>query len=123
MTHTPYNKNLKQYSRNLRNESTVGEVMLRQGLKRKQMLGYTFNRQKPLLNYIADVYCKALNLVIEVDGDSHIGKEDYDNQRTLDLQELGLTVLRFEDALVKANLNYVLMEIERWIKAQQLKEN
>jgi very-short-patch-repair endonuclease len=123
MTQTPYNKNLKQYSRNLRNESTVGEVMLWQGLKRKQMLGYTFNRQKPLLNYIADFYCKVLNLVIEVDGDSHIGKEDYDNQRTLDLQEQGLTVLRFDDALVKANLNYVLMEIETWIKTHQLKEN
>ena len=101
----------------------MGEILLWQGLKRKQMLGYTFNRQKPLLNYIADFYCKALNLVIEVDGDSHIGKEDYDHQRTLDLEAQGLTVLRFEDALVKTNLNYVLMEIENWIKAHQLKEN
>lgn len=123
MTHTPYNKNLKQFSRDLRNNSTMGEIMLWQGLKKKQMMGYTFNRQKPLFNYIADFYCKALNLVIEVDGDSHIGKEDYDHQRTLDLEEQGLTVLRFEDALVKANLNYVLIEIESWIKAHKLKEN
>lgn len=121
MTHTPYNKKLKQFSRDHRNNSTMGEIMLWQGLKRKQMLGYTFNRQKPLLNYIADFYCKQLNLVIEVDGDSHIGKEDYDLQRTLDLQKQGLTVLRFDDALVKANLNYVLKEIETWIKTQQLK--
>lgn len=85
MAPIPYNKNLKGFSRDLRIESTVGEVMLWQGLKKKQMLGYTFNRQKPLLNYIADFYCKPLKLIIEVDGDSHIGKEDYDSKRTKDL--------------------------------------
>lgn len=85
MAPIPYNKKLKGFSRDLRIESTVGEVMLWQGLKKKQMLGYTFNRQKPLLNYIADFYCKPLKLISEVDGDSHIGKEDYDSKRTKDL--------------------------------------
>ncbi len=116
MAHVEYNKNLKEYSREHRNNSTLGEILLWQGLKRKQMLGYTFNRQKPLLNYIADFYCKPLNLVIEVDGDSHIGKEKYDQKRTMGLEAEGLTVLRFEDAFVKSNLNSVLLEIEAWIK-------
>lgn len=115
MTQIPYNKKLKDFSREMRNESTAGEVMLWQGLKKKQMLGYTFNRQKPLLNYIADFYCKPLNLVIEVDGDSHLGKEAYDLIRTKELESQGLTVLRFEDAKVKADLNFVLNEIETWI--------
>ena len=120
MAHIPYNKKLKQYSRNMRNTSTLGEVMLWQGLKKKQMMGYTFNRQKPLLNYIADFYCKPLQLVIEVDGDSHIGKEEYDQQRTLDLEEEGLTVLRFKDDMVRTNLNVVLTEIEQWIKDNEI---
>jgi very-short-patch-repair endonuclease len=45
----------------MRNESMTGEILLWQGLKGKKMLGYTFNRQKPLLNYIADFYCKVLS--------------------------------------------------------------
>ena len=115
MSHLPYNKNLKQYSRENRNVSTLGEVLLWEGLKKKQMLGYTFNRQKPLLNYIADFYCKPLDLVIEIDGDSHIGKETYDKKRQQDLEKLGLSVLRFEDEYVRQNLNGVLLEIEKWV--------
>jgi len=118
MSHLPYNKNLKQYSQENRNESTLGEILLWEGLKKKQMLGYTFNRQKPLLNYIADFYCKPLMLVIEVDGSSHIGKEVYDKKRQSNIEELGLTVLRFDDGCVRQNLNGVLIEIEKWILEQ-----
>ena len=118
MAHLPYNKNLKQYSRENRSESTLGEILLWEGLKKKQMLGYTFNRQKPLLNYIADFYCKPLNLVIEVDGDSHVGREVYDKKRQVEIEELGLIVLRFDDEHVRQNLNGVLIEIEKWILEQ-----
>jgi len=118
MSHLPYNKNLKQYSQENRNESTLGEILLWEGLKKKQMLGYTFNRQKPLLNYIADFYCKRLSLVIEVDGDSHIGNENYDKIRQVEIEELGLTVLRFDDDYLRQNLNGVLLEVEEWIVEQ-----
>ena len=40
-------------------------------LKGKQIYGYDFQRQKPLLNYIVDFYCNELELVIELDGYSH----------------------------------------------------
>jgi very-short-patch-repair endonuclease len=42
-------------------------------------------RQKPLLDYIVDFYCHELSLVIEIDGDSHIGNELYDENRTREL--------------------------------------
>ena len=64
----PYNKDLKAFSRHLRNNSTLGEVLLWMQLRAGQLKGYKFNRQKPLGNYIVDFYCKRLNLVIEVDG-------------------------------------------------------
>lgn len=72
MYYLPYNKNLKQFSRNLRNNSTLSEVLLWQQLRAGNISGYKFNRQKPLDNYIVDFYCKKLNLVIEVDGASHL---------------------------------------------------
>lgn len=67
----PYKPYLKQLARNLRNNSTVSEIILWKYLQGKQMKGYDFHRQKPLGNYIVDFYCNELMLAIEIDGDSH----------------------------------------------------
>jgi very-short-patch-repair endonuclease len=112
----PYNKNLKQRSRNLRNKSTLGEILLWKRLRGRQMRGIQFNRQKPLGKFIADFYCKPLNLVIEVDGSSHEGRQEYDRDRDIELQKLGLTVLRFPDLDVRKNIRDVLKVIEEWIE-------
>ena len=76
-----YNKKLKQRSRNLRNKSTLSEVLIWNQLKASKMKGYKFNRQKPLGYYIVDFYCKKLNLVIEIDGESHLNKYEEDKKR------------------------------------------
>lgn len=113
----PYNTSLKDFSRKLRNNSTLSEVLLWNELKNKKMLGYQFNRQKPLGQYIVDFYCKPLNLVIEVDGESH-GHEDIylnDIKRQQVLESKGLTFLRFDDMEVKFALNNVLRSIEGFI--------
>ncbi|MBT6837968.1 MAG: endonuclease domain-containing protein [Bacteroidetes bacterium] len=117
MYHLPYNKNLKQFSRYLRNNSTFAEVLLWNELKAKKVLGYSFNRQKPLGNYIVDFYCKKLGLVIEVDGSSHYTVEAAikDEKRQAILEELGLSFLRFDDEEVRKDMNNVLRTIESWI--------
>jgi len=99
MYYLPYNKNLKQFSRDLRNNSTKGEVLLWNVLKGGKIKGYTFNRQKPLRNYIVDFYCKPLNLVIEVDGLYHLNPEVAvkDQERQQILEQLNLTFLRFTE--------------------------
>ncbi len=113
----PYNKNLIKYSRNLRNDSTLGEVLLWKELRAKK-LGYTFNRQKPILNYIVDFYCKPLNLVIEVDGSSHDNDDaiERDTKRQHDLEAIGLNFLRFDDREVKKDIDNVIREIKAKIK-------
>ena len=67
----PYNKSLKLPSRNLRSNMTDAEQWLWQRLRRKQILGLQFYRQKPILNFIVDFYCSAAKLVIECDGGQH----------------------------------------------------
>ena len=114
--YVPYNKNLKQRSRDLRNNSTLSEVLLWKRLRGRQMKGFQFNRQKPLGRFIADFYCKPLNLVLEIDGSSHEGKEQYDAEREIELQKLGVTVLRFTNSEVKTDIRGVLMRIEWWIE-------
>tara|TARA_R110001592_G_scaffold20091_3_gene81942 strand:+ start:4855 stop:5235 length:381 start_codon:yes stop_codon:yes gene_type:complete len=116
MKHIPYDKNLKEFSRTLRNDSTLSEIILWKCLRAKQMKGYTFNRQKPLLSYIVDFYCKPLNLVIEIDGDSHNNKYEADLKRQKELESYGLFFLRFDDKEVKRDLNNVLRSIEIWIE-------
>ena len=112
----PYNPKLKEYARKLRTNSTFTEILLWNYLKKKQLLGFDFDRQKPIDNYIVDFYCKELKLAIEIDGESHYGKEEKDKQRDVRLNSFGVTVLRFDDLEVRHNTEGVLQKIEKWIK-------
>ncbi len=111
----PYNPNLKEFARKLRNDSTFTEIMIWNNLKGKQMRGYDFDRQRPIDNYIVDFYCKDLQLAIEIDGESHYGVEKKDEARDKRLNEIGVTVLRFDDTELRYNLEKVLETIEKWI--------
>lgn len=111
----PYNPKLKEYARKLRNNSTYTEVQLWNYLKKKQLRGYDFDRQKPIDKYIVDFYCKDLMLAIEVDGESHYGNTNKDKKKDKRLNELGVTVLRFDDLDIVYELDKVLEKIENWI--------
>jgi very-short-patch-repair endonuclease len=112
----PYNPKLKQIARNLRNQSTLSEVLLWQHLRGRQMKGYDFHRQKPIDQFIADFFCSELMLAIEIDGRSHDFKIGYDRERQVRLENLGVKFLRFQDIDVKNNLDGVIMAIHDWIE-------
>jgi very-short-patch-repair endonuclease len=112
----PYNPELKILAKDLRRNMTLSEVLLWNELKKKQMLGFDFDRQRPIGKFIVDFYCKELQLAIEIDGDTHIYKYDYDEERQWSLEMLGIHFLRFEDIEVKKNMNNVLRVIENWIE-------
>ena len=80
------------------------------------MKGYLFNRQRPILDFIVDFFCPKLNLVIEIDGWSHIGEKQYDKKRQKKIEYLGITFLRFDDHDVKTNMNGVYQIIMEWIE-------
>jgi very-short-patch-repair endonuclease len=114
----PYNPKLKLLARNLRNHSTLSEILLWNYLKNKQMRGFDFHRQKPIDNYIVDFYCPELKLAIEIDGVTHGDKEKYDEIRIRRLKSLGMNILVFRDSDVKKEMNAVLEKISDWIKEQ-----
>lgn len=109
----PYNKNLKQASRDLRNNMTDAEKLLWSRLRNKQILGLQFYRQKPILNYIVDFYCPAANLVIECDGSQHFTEDGLETDRIRDeaLAQLGLKVLRFDNGQVVGRIDDVVETI------------
>jgi very-short-patch-repair endonuclease len=102
----------------LRNHSTRSEIKLWKYLKGKQMHGYDFHRQKPLLRFIADFYCYELKLVIELDGYTHQLEEVMvkDRIKEQELQKVGLSVMRFADEEVMKGIDNVLRRIELYIE-------
>ena len=114
-----YNKELKGLARANRASMTKAEACLwKYVLRSRQMKGYPFRRQRPVLNYIADFMCKGLKLVIEVDGITHHYQDIQANDRVRQkrLEDAGFTVLRFEDEDVLTNIDWVKEEIENWIE-------
>jgi len=108
-----YNKRLKERSRFLRGNMTDAERLLWSRVRRKQLKGCQFYRQKTIGNYIVDFYCPEANLIIEVDGGQHysLEGEQKDGVRDSYMGQLGLKVLRFSDREVLENLDGVVEAI------------
>jgi very-short-patch-repair endonuclease len=107
-------KYLKTYRRELRNNSTKAERMLWKALQKNQLEGRKFRRQQSIENYIVDFYCPTEKLIIELDGEIHNNpvNQNYDDERTIKLKELGFKVLRFENNLVFEQTDMVLQAIK-----------
>lgn len=116
----PYNSKIKELARRLRTNGTLSEVLLWKHLKGKQMLGYDFDRQKPMGDYIVDFFCNELMLAIEIDGDTHNYTGEEDQSRQANLEKLGIKFLRFTDGDVKGNVEGVVAIIEDWVKNHTL---
>ena len=112
----PYNPRLKAVARMLRKNMTRAEILLWNQLKRKQMMGFDFHRQKPIDQYVVDFFCPELLLAVEIDGASHEGKLEKDSKRQDEIETHGVHFLRFPDHEVKEDLDSVLDEIRVWIR-------
>ena len=110
----PYNPKLKKLAKKLRKDMTFGEVLLWNELKRDQLWGFDFDRQRCIDNYIVDFYCKSLMLAIEIDGMSHNHEEAFarDEIRQQKLESFGITVIRFTEAEMKFDMTNVIRAIE-----------
>ena len=116
--HKNANPKLYEFGRSLRKGMTGAENKLWEHLRSKKLNGLKFRRQHPLHNYIADFYCHEKKLVIEIDGAVHTTKDnaEYDKGRTFELQELGVTVIRFWNDEVIDDLEGVLEKIKKAVK-------
>ena len=112
-----YNPKLTEFARQLRNDATKSEIKMWQCLKRKQLFGYDFHRQKPIDEYIADFFCNKLQLVIECDGYSHEIQEVWnkDVKKTKRFNNLGIRVLRFSDHQIMNDFENVYRALEDYV--------
>ena len=100
----------KQKRRELRNDLTKAEVLLWTQLQGRKLLGHKFHRQYGIGPFIADFYCPALKLVIELDGDSHYaeGAREYDASREESMKSLGIRTVRVLNTEIFDNLDGVV---------------
>lgn len=108
-----YNKKLKSFAHEKRYEMTKAEACLWKYVLSSKKTGYTFNRQRPILNFIVDFMCKELKLIIEVDGISHFTEETIlkDELKQKALEEKGYTLIRFRDPEILSQIDRVRLAI------------
>ena len=105
---------LFEFAKNMRNNPTEAEdILWRYLLNNNQLKNIRFKRQHPILYFIADFYCHQAKLIIEVDGSYHKIPEqfEYDENRDFELNNLGLTILRFTNEQVLFNIDNVVQTI------------
>ena len=107
----------KDFRKSLRNQSTAAEATLWRMLKGKQLASLKFRRQQGIGPYVVDFYCPQLKLAIELDGEVHGGRSDYDERRSAFLSDVkGICVLRFENRTVFESPWRIFEEIEDYLE-------
>ncbi len=89
------------------------ERLLWSKVRKKQLKGYQFYRQRIAGNYIVDFYCPKAKLIVEVDGGQHYNNKEIKKDKIRDdyMRKQGLKVLRFSDREILENLNGVIERI------------
>ena len=112
---------IKERAKQLRKRMTYCEKILWQELRKNHIRYFYFRRQHPIRWFIVDFYCHELRLVIEVDGSVHDSPEqqEKDLNRTAELENLGIMVIRFKNDEVIKNTRKVTCTIndqviKRW---------
>ena len=103
--------NLTNKARSLRKNQTDVEQLLWKHIRNRQLYNYKFRRQFPIEPYVADFACLELKLIIELDGGQHANRINYDDQRSLFLENRGFKVIRFWNNAVFENTVGVLEAI------------
>ena len=98
-------------ARQLRQQLTPAETRLWEAIRNRQLNGLRFRCQHPVGRFIVDFYCPAYKLAVEIDGDVHLERVEYDTARTDRLEDYGYRVIRFKNDEVLTNLDRVLNAI------------
>ncbi|MBV8409252.1 MAG: endonuclease domain-containing protein [Alphaproteobacteria bacterium] len=99
------------YAQTLRTNATEPERILWQRLRRRQLNGFKFRRQRPVGPYVCDFACLEAALIVELDGSQHVVQAPYDITRDAFLRAQGFRVLRFWNGDVLSRLDWIVETI------------
>jgi threonyl-tRNA synthetase len=109
----PANKDLSDRAKEMSKNMTKAEQLVWFNILESNKTGFKWTKQKVIDNYIVDFYCHSLGLVLEIDGDSHSERQEYDEMRTKFLNNFGLEVVRFTNDEVYNNLDGIAQNLKK----------
>jgi very-short-patch-repair endonuclease len=102
---------MNDFARVLRKNATDAERFLWSYLRRRQLDGFRFRRQRPIGDYVCDFVCLEASLIVELDGSQHAERTPYDQIRDAFLRSEGFRVLRFWNVDLFDNVDSVVETI------------
>ena len=111
----PYEPRLKERAKALRQAENLPEVLFWMQVHKRKFHHLDFDRQRIIVNYMVDFYIKKLGLVIEIDGNSHDDKVNYDRVREDYLISLGLKIYRISVNDILRHMGFAIMGLEDYI--------
>ena len=119
MEHKRFGDLVKQTARLLRKEQTKSEAVPWQLLRDRKLQNKKFLRQYPIVFnwevkkrfFVADFYCHEARLIVELDGDVHIQRKDYDKARDHIMKSMGIKVIRISNEDVASNMKRVISSV------------
>jgi len=98
----------------------LAEKIVWSNLRKRELLGVRFLRQYSVDYYVIDFYSPRIKLAIEIDGASHLDEEaiEYDKKRQEFIESVGIKIIRFKNEEVFVNIDRVIEEIEKEVKAR-----
>lgn len=103
-------------ARRLRRQLSLPEMLLWR-LLRLNRRELRFRKQHAIGPFVADFYCPAAKVVIEIDGATHNQRQDADRRRDAYMSSLGLNVIRIPAADALADPEAVADGIYRLCEA------
>jgi very-short-patch-repair endonuclease len=111
---------LKEITRTLRRAQTPCEKIFWEAVRNRRVKGKKFIRQFAIpcecdglkRFFVADFYCSESRLVVELDGSVHDDREEYDELRTVVINQLGIRVIRFRNDEIEKDLPDVIKKLE-----------
>ena len=111
---------MSDYARELRNNAADAEKLLWRHLRRRQLNGFKFRRQRPMGKYVCDFVCLEAGLVVELDGSQHVTDAPYDANCDAYLRAHGYRVLRFWNGSVFSETEAVVETILQALNRPQI---
>ena len=105
-------------ARELRKTQTPYEAKLWKLLSNRQLEGYKFRRQVPIGRYFADFCCVRAKLVVELDGNSHDDRQEYDALRDATMRNDGWRIIRIPNRDLMKDEEGVWLTIEAALKEE-----
>lgn len=111
-----FNPELTEVAREMRENSSLAEILLWNELKARKLNGFQFFRQKPVGDYILDFYCNRLRLAIEIEGIDRDMAYKVTAEQQKELEAKGINFLRFDSLLIKRNTAAAVEQIEAYME-------